>query len=46
MGEYIGMFCPVIASQCRNTGVAIRPPEALPITEMPTDRREYELPHQ
>ncbi len=40
------MSCLVITSQCRNTGVAIRPPEALPITEMSTFRREYGLPHQ
>ena len=37
---------PVIPSRCRNTGVGIRPPEALSITEMPADRRENGLPHQ
>ena len=37
---------PVIASQRRSVGVAIRPPEALPITEMLVVRRKNGLPHQ
>ncbi len=37
---------PVIARQCRSTGVAIRPPETLPSTEISAGRREYGLPHQ
>ena len=37
---------PVIASQRRSVGVAIRPPEALLITEMLVVRRKNGLPHQ
>ena len=46
LGISLTQLPPVIPSQCRNTGVGIRPPEALSIIEMPTDRRENGLPHQ
>ena len=47
--QYVYRFnaaTPVIASQRRSVGVAIRPPEALPITEMLVVRRKNGLPHQ